>query len=144
MMISAYIDGELPKEREGFLFTHLASCGECRQEFKAQSQIQREVKINQLEVNGKFEEKIFDSILERKTTFSGRWITKQTPIYVNYLLGAAIIAIMLFSFFQVASLRRDLNLFQERYEASLRQMNYQASQIYLMMNSMPAVEIKQY
>jgi hypothetical protein len=144
MMISVYIDNELPKEQEGFLFTHLASCCECREEFKAQTKIEHEIKINQKEVNGKFEKKLFDSIRERKTAFSESWITKQTPVYLNYLLGAVIIVIMLFSFLQVASLRRDLNLFQERYEASIRQMNYQAGQMYLMMNSIPAVEIKQY
>jgi predicted anti-sigma-YlaC factor YlaD len=143
-MISAYIDNELPKGEEGFLFTHLANCGDCREEFKAQALIDHEVKINQKEVSENFEARIFNSVRERKNTFAQRWITKPTPVYVNYLLSAVILLIMLFSFIQISSLRQDLNLFQARYEASLRQMNYQASQMYLMMNSMPAVEIKQY
>lgn len=144
MMISDYIDNELPKGEEGFLFTHIASCSDCRGEFKIQNQIQHEVKVNQKEVSAKFEEKIYRSVQVRQTTFAQRWLAKPTPVYVNYVLGVVIIAITLFSFLQLSSLRYDLNSFRQRYEASLQQMNYQASQMYLMMNSMPAVEIKQY
>ena len=66
MMISDYIDNELQKEKEGFLFTHLASCRDCREEFKLQNQMQHEVKVNQKEVSGKFEERIFNSIERRE------------------------------------------------------------------------------
>ncbi len=144
VMISAYIDGELPKIEEGYLFTHLGSCSECREEFKAQTSIQHEVKINQKEVSLNFEKKVFNSIMKSKKTTLRGWITRPTPAYVNYALGALIILILVISWLQVSSLRQDLNLFQKRYEASLMQMNYQASQMYQMMNSIPAVEIKQY
>ncbi|PKL82881.1 MAG: hypothetical protein CVV24_07750 [Ignavibacteriae bacterium HGW-Ignavibacteriae-3] len=144
MMISDYIDNELQKEKEGYLFTHLAACGECREEFKEQNRIQNEVRINQKEVSEEFEKRVFNSIGEKRKTFAQRWITKPTPVYVNYVLGLVIIVITFFSFIQLNSLRYDLNVFRQRYEASIRQMNYQASQMYLMMNSMPAVEIKQY
>ncbi|MDP2362910.1 MAG: zf-HC2 domain-containing protein, partial [Ignavibacteria bacterium] len=138
MMISDYLDNELPKGEEGFIFTHLADCSDCREEFKMQNQIQHEVKFNQKEVSEKFEERVFNSVRERKTTFAQRWITKPTPVYVNYVLGVVIIIISLFSFLQLNSLRYDLNSFQERYETSLQQLNYQASQMFLMMNSIPA------
>lgn len=144
MMISDYIDNELLKGEEGFLFTHLANCSECREEFKVQNQIQHEVKIHRKEVSENFEKRVFNSLQQRRKTFAQRWITKPTPVYVNYVLGFVIILITLFSFLQLSSLRYDLNSFRERYEASLQQMNYQASQMFLMMNSMPAVEIKQY
>jgi predicted anti-sigma-YlaC factor YlaD len=144
MMISDYLDNELPKEKEGFLFTHLSTCSDCREEFKQLQLIQHEVKVNQKEVGEKFEKRMFGSLSGRKMSFSQRWITKPTPVYVNYALGLVIIVITLFSFLQLSSLKYDLNIFQLRYEASLQQMNYQASQMYLMMNSMPAVEIKQY
>lgn len=141
MMISDYIDNELPKGEEGFLFTHLANCSDCREEFKIQNQMQHEVKVNQKEVSGKFEERIFNSVRERKQTFARRWITKPTPVYVNYVLGIMIIVITLFSFLQLSSLRYDLNSFQERYESAIDRVQFQTQQINLMMNSIPAVQI---
>lgn len=142
LMISEYLDGELVKEKEAFLFTHLSACGDCREEFKIQNSIQHQTKINQREVSDRFEKKLFSTIENRNKTFAHRWITKPTPVYINYLLGIIVIAITLFSFLQTASLRNELYAFQMRYENSLQQINYQAMQMYNMMNSLPAVEIQ--
>lgn len=142
LMISEYLDGELCKEKEAFLFTHLSSCGDCREEFKIQNSIQHQTKINQMEVSEKFEKKLFSGIEKEEKTFAHRFITKPTPVYINYLLGAIVIAITLFSFMQTASLRNELFAFQMRYENSLQQINYQSMQMYNMMNSLPAVEIQ--
>ncbi len=142
LMISEYLDGELSKEKEAFLFTHLSSCGDCREEFKMQNSIQHQTKINQKEVSDNFEKKLFNEIEKQERTFAHRFITKPTPVYINYLLGAIVIAITLFSFMQTASLRNELYAFQLRYENSLQQINYQSMQMYNMMNSLPAVEIR--
>lgn len=141
LMISEYLDGELSNEKESFLFTHLSSCGDCREEFKIQNSIQHQTKINQKEVSGDFEKKLFAEIEKQEKTFAHRFITKPTPVYINYLLGLIVIAITLFSFMQTASLRNELYAFQLRYETSLEQINYQSMQMYNMMNSLPAVEI---
>jgi len=141
-MISEYLDGELSKEKESFLFAHLSSCGDCREEFKMQSTIQHQTKINQKEVSGSFERILFAEIEKQEKTFAHRFITRPTPVYINYLLGVIVIAITLFSFMQTASLRNELYAFQLRYENSLQQINYQSMQMYNMMNSLPAVEIQ--
>jgi predicted anti-sigma-YlaC factor YlaD len=142
IMISYYIDNELAQEKEGFLFTHLSTCSNCREEFKQQNQIQHEVKIHQKEVSEKFEERVFSSIQQKNKTFTHRWITKPTPAYINYLLGIVILAITVFSFLQLNSLRYDLNNFQERYKSAFEIIQFQTQQINLMMNSIPAVEIR--
>ena len=142
LMISEYLDGELGKEKEAFLFTHLSSCSDCREEFKIQNSIQHQTKLNQQEVSDGFEKRLFASVEARNKTFAHRWITKPTPVYFNYLLGVIVIAITLFSFMQTASLRNELYAFQLRYENSLQQINYQSMQMYNMMNSLPAVEIQ--
>jgi len=142
LMISEYLDGELAKEKEAFLFTHLSACSECREEFKIQNSIQNQTKVNQREVSDRFEKRLFSTIENRNKTFAHRWITKPTPVYFNYLLGVIVVAITLFSFLQTASLRNELYAFQLRYENSLLQINYQAMQMYNMMNSLPAVEIQ--
>ena len=141
LMISEYLDNELTKEKEAFLFTHLSSCMDCREEFKIQNSIQHEVKINQKEVNEKFEQRVFDSIQNKEQPFIKRWITRPTPAYINYVLGIVVIVITLFSFLQLSSLRSDLNNFQEKYESAFEKIQFQAQQINLMMSNMPAVQI---
>jgi len=142
LMISEYLDGELIKEKESFLFTHLSSCVDCRDEFKLQNTIQHQTKINQKEVSGSFERNLFAEIEKQEKTFAHRFITKPTPVYINYLLALLVVAITLFSFIQTASLRNELYAFQMRYETSLQQINYQSMQMYNMMNSLPAIEIE--
>jgi len=142
LMISEYLDGELSKEKESFLFTHLSSCGDCRDEFKLQNSIQHQTKTNMKEVTESFEQKLFVGIEKQEKTFAHRFITKPTPVYFNYILGTIIVLLTLFSFYQISALRYDINVFQARYETSLQQINYQSMQMYNMMNSMPAVEIE--
>jgi len=142
LVISDYLDGEFSKEQESFLFTHLASCSDCREDFKIQSSIQHTTKTNMKEVPESFEKKLFAGIEKEEKTFANRWITKPTPVYFNYILGVVILALTLFSFYQISTLRYDLNVFQSRYETSLQQINYQSMQMYNMMNSLPAIEIE--
>ena len=144
MMISEYIDNELPKGEEGYLFTHLANCSDCREEFKAQNQIQHEVKIYQKEVSAKFEQKVFNSVREKRTTFTQRWITKPVPVYVNYVLGAVLIVITLFSFLQLSSLKYDLNSFQVKYSNSMQKVNEQTEIVKILLKSLKPIKVTPY
>lgn len=87
IMIYEYLDGELPKEKEAFLFIHLSNCVECREEFKQQNLIKHEVHIHQKEVSGRFEKRVFDSVKSSNKTFMKNYITRQSPVYFNYMLG---------------------------------------------------------
>lgn len=141
IMISDYIDYELPKEEEGFLFTHLAACSECCEEFKRQNQIQHEVKIHQKDVSEKFEKRIFSSIQGKNKSFTQKWITKPTPAYINYILGIVILVITVFSFIQVSALRYDLHSFQDKYANSVKQIQSKTEQIYFLMNGLPSANV---
>lgn len=141
LMISEYLDNELTKEKEIFLFTHLSTCHDCREEFKLQNTIQHEIQINQKAVSNSFEEKVFSSIRYKKEPITWRWITKQTPAYVNYVLGIIIIVITLISFLQFSSVKGDLNNLEDKYENALEKILYQTQQINLMINNMPAIQI---
>jgi predicted anti-sigma-YlaC factor YlaD len=135
IMIYEYLDGELPKEKEAFLFTHLSACAECRDEFKQQNLIKTEVQIHQKEVSDKFEKRVFDSLKSSKQTFVQKFVTRQSPVYFNYMLGGVIIIIVLLSFLQIGSLRADLNDFKGKYEAALFEYKFQSNRINAIMNA---------
>jgi predicted anti-sigma-YlaC factor YlaD len=123
IMVCEYIDGELPKGKEAILFTHLSGCSECRDEFKQQNLIKHEVQIHQREVTDKLEKRVFETIKSKRKTFAQKFITRQSPVYFNYMLGGIIIIIALLSFFQIGSLRADLDDFKGKYSLSLGEQN---------------------
>jgi len=138
-MIFEYLDGELPGEKEALLFTHLASCSKCRDEFKQQSLLKNEVQIHQKEVSDKFEKRVFDSIKSENNSFINRIVSKKVPAYFSYMLGGIIIIAVLLSLIQVGSLRTDLNNFKWKYELTLRQLKYQSTQPEI--SNIPAIRI---
>lgn len=69
-MISDYLDGELSKEKESFLFTHLSKCTDCREDFKVQNSIQNQTKTNMKEVPESFEKKLFAGIEAEERSFA--------------------------------------------------------------------------
>lgn len=140
LMISEYLDDELPKGKDIILFTHLSGCTECREEFKHQNLIQHTVKLNRREVSGRLEQRIFNSIQNEKR-ISVKWIARPVPAYINYILGLIIVLITLFSFMQVSSLRYDLNDIRARYDTAIDRIQYQSRQMDLIMNNVPAVRI---
>jgi predicted anti-sigma-YlaC factor YlaD len=134
-MIQEYLDGDLQKEKEAFLFTHLSSCPECREEFKQQNLIKTEVQIHQKEVSGKFEQRLFDSLKSSNHTFIQRYITRRSPVYFSYMLGGVIIAVILLSILQIGSLRADLNDFKGKYEAALFEYKAQTNKMNSIINA---------
>jgi predicted anti-sigma-YlaC factor YlaD len=99
IMIYEYLDGELPKEKEAFLFTHMANCVKCREEFKQQNLIKHTVQINQKEVSVKFEERLFKAVAGTKmksmAPVSGIGIKTRVSYAVAVLL--LVTSIILFS-----------------------------------------------
>lgn len=129
MMINDYIDGELEKEKEAFLFSHIAECHSCREEFKQQSKIKHEVIINQKEVSPQFEERIFRAIKRKETTSIKKYFNRQSPNYFSYMLGGIVILILLWSLHQIGTLRADLDEFKGKYEAALFEYNSQSKRL---------------
>lgn len=135
LMISEYLDNELLKEKETFLFTHLFSCDGCREEFKVQNQIQNEVKKNQKEVSEKFEQRVFDSIANKKSESVPRNTARS--VFISSSIAAIVIfliAFSLFLFFQMSNYSKQL-------ETATKQMSQQTELIRVLMHNVPAVQV---
>lgn len=88
LMISLYLDDELTKEEESYLFTHLNTCTNCRDEFKRQNIIQSKVVSGEIDVRNDTDMKIFQKIGERKHSVL-KIIIGQSKI--TYALAAVLI-----------------------------------------------------
>jgi predicted anti-sigma-YlaC factor YlaD len=132
-MISEYLDNELTKEKEAFLFTHLSSCDECREEFKQQNLIQHEVKINQKEVNEKFEQRVFDSIIKREKHKTSTIFTKRVFASVPYAVSIILLIVSIYLFTQSANYLQQLQQVSSKIEE-------QDKLIKVLFNSIPVDE----
>lgn len=140
-MISEYLDNELPKGKEGVMFTHLSICQECREEFRQQNLIQHSIKAGMKKVPEKLEEHIYQSIRSKDRKPAGTVFIRPVPAYVSYILSIVILVLMLFSYLQINALRYDLHSFQGRYDNALERIQIQSQQMNIMMSNMPAVKI---
>ena len=142
MLIQEYIDEELPKGSEGDLFTHLSICADCREDFKQQNIIKHAVKISQKEISPALEKRVFENIKTTQKSFAHKYLTRQSPVYINYILGAMLLVLILLSLFQISSLRGDLNDFKQQYETASLQLQNQSRQFNAVLNSIPAIKIE--
>ncbi|KUO60252.1 hypothetical protein APF79_01155 [bacterium BRH_c32] len=135
IMINEFIDGELDKSKEGFLFTQLSMDENLREYFKKCSYLKNEFqKLNEA-FPPSLDSKILSSltsIKQRKDVYS---IQNKIPKYSAYLLVAML---LLLSIFFINESR--INSIQ--LEKTVRQVENQEQMIKLLINSIPTAEIK--
>jgi len=135
ILIQSFVDGELEKEKEGIIFTHLSQCQDCREFMKGinllNSTAQQEIKEFPLALD----EKIMRTIEKRELHGHANVFTFRMPAYVSYALGIIIIFLGLYLFDTTKEYRSEMR------EAvnTMKEQNQQMQQI---MNSLPEVEIQ--
>ncbi|MHB1685889.1 MAG: zf-HC2 domain-containing protein [Ignavibacteriaceae bacterium] len=127
-MIQLYIDGELGKDQESFVFTHLAECEECRLFFRAtkliSSNIERKEFPNELEAH------IFNSIGEKESRKKNLLFRKISYSFA-YATTLLLLAASIFLYSKIGEYKNEV-------ENINSQVKYQAQTIELLYNSLPA------
>jgi len=127
-MISSYLDNELPKEEEAFLFTHISSCPECREEFKKQNLINHKIQSRQIEVPPELDSRIFDTLKGRKSPAVLPSAGRPVLSYLNYFLSAVIVMLIIFSIVQLTQ--------NANYQTQLRNVETQIEKQNKLINSL--------
>ena len=97
LLIHLFMDKETDKKREEELFSHLAECSECREEFRILRST-RKVFINSLqEYPERLDKRIIESLKKKEMTRKGSIFTKRLPAY--YLYAASISAIIILTLY---------------------------------------------
>ena len=127
-MIQLYADGELEKNREANLFTHLSECEECRLFFRnlniVNSNIQKEEFPHELET------RIFNSI-------SSKELRKESRLFRNVFVRAVSYAVVLFLLAASIFLYQQANDYKTELTNMSRQIQTQAQTIDLLYNTLP-------
>ena len=132
-LIQLYIDGELEKEKEAYVFTHLSGCDECRLYFRTLNAIA--ANIHKEEFPNELEIRIFNSISERETKREDKFFRKVFIRAVSYAVVLFLLAASIF-------LYRQANDYKSIVEDMTQQIHSQAQTIDLLYNTLPPTVVQ--
>lgn len=135
MMINEFIDGELDKSKEGFLFTQLSMDENLREYFKKCSSLKNEFQKLNEEFPSSLDSKILNSLTSIENPKRVNSTQNNIQKYSGYLF---VVILLLVSIFFINESR--INSIQ--LERTVRQIENQEQMIKLLINSIPAAEIK--
>ncbi len=133
--IDLYFDGELNREEEILLFSTLASDQDSREYFKEMNKIKVAINDSMVDFPEELEEKIYKNIgrtdsLRSFSFFPGRSF--------SFIAAAAIIFFILLSFF----FWKETTYYKTRFETTMTEINRQNQMLQVLLNSIPAAEVK--
>lgn len=139
--INEFFDGEIKRENEQMLFSHLSQCDSCRNKFKEYNLIKN--LVNQLteEFPDSLDNRIINRfyLLEEKNKNESRMI----KFYRYAVVGLSIILIgfLLFFFNSIQNFEQKLNLSYKEIIMHSEEIKNQQEQIEILMNSLNPIEV---
>lgn len=128
-----FIDGELTKEKESLLFSHLSECGECREYFKSLNVIRQS--ISHEEFPDELEDRIFTAIRTKKSP-------KSIPIFGKNIFPAFAYAVSILLIALSIILYNRANNYKEQTVLVKNIVRQQNSTIEMLYNSLPTTVIR--
>ncbi len=136
IMINEFIDGELSKDKENYLFTALGNDDEAREYFKKLSSIRTVIGESFEAFPSDLEESIFSEMKNRKSNGLFYFISQNRYSFLTYALMILIIIAGYFFFDQYSYQQHQLEL-------AKKQMKQQEQMIQLIMsNQLPPVTVE--
>ena len=133
-IIDGYFDGELTKEEEIFLFTHLSRDEKARDYFKRNHALKTALQSSVEDFPENLEVKILNSVSGTKG-ISENYIKKYLPAGVFALLALILSLVSFFLYSQTTT-------YKEKLDETIWQVNQQQKMIQLLFNSLPTTEVK--
>jgi hypothetical protein len=134
LMADEFLDGELEKNKEPILFTHLSLDEEAREYFKSLNSIKSVVNSTIEEFPDSLDSRILHSITStnRKNFFFT--VKNNVPAFLSYTLAVLFFVVSLIFYFETVNYRSIL-------EQKNMQVIQQTQMIELLMNSLPMTEV---
>jgi predicted anti-sigma-YlaC factor YlaD len=126
-MIQLYADGELEKNKESYIFDHLANCEECRLFFRALNAVSSS--LVKEEFPPVLEKQIFSSLIEKERKNENNFFKK---IFVPVFSYSAILLFLIAGVFFYIK----MNEYKSEMASVNQQIKYQSETIELLYNSL--------
>jgi hypothetical protein len=142
LLINLFMDKEIEEKKEKELFSHLAECNKCREEFRMLRSAQKTFHNSLKEYPDRLDKRVIESLKKKEMKRKNSIFTKRLPAY--YLYAASISAIIILALFLLRT--QDYN--QQR-ELDMNNINVLLSKEYeqgeyinLIMNQLPGIKIR--
>jgi hypothetical protein len=134
-MINSYLDGELERSSESFLFAQLSENDEAREYFKNLSNLKKAVKNSFEEFPEELDTRILKSINSKNS--SEIKIFSRQRVFIGFSIAALIILIIFSSylFFNISS-------YNKKVEKLSQKVISQSRTIEMLYNSLPGIEVE--
>ncbi|MDR3611223.1 MAG: anti-sigma factor [Ignavibacteriaceae bacterium] len=142
LLIYLFMDKETDEGEEKELFSHLAECSKCREEFRLLRHAQKAF-INSLEeYPERLDKRVIESLKKKEMKRRDSIFTMRLPAY--YLYAASISAIILLALylFRINDYNQQRKLDMNKLNVMLAREYEQGEYINLIMNQLPGIKIR--
>lgn len=137
-LIQEFHDGELPRQKEAFLFTHMSSCEECREFLHMLNLSSVTIKEEILSFPHSLDERILRraASVQNTSMLSGR-----IPVYVTYALALLFLAISIFTINSSRQYKSEIGQVIHALDQQNAVVREQSRQIEILLNGLPETQI---
>lgn len=135
LKVNKYFDGELNREEEVLLFTELSADEELRDYFKQLHILKEGAAQIMEEVPESLDAKILHAAAEKADQNTPRGISFSFPQIISYSVALVMIVLSVLFYSQSRN-------YEQKFEATVQQVNQQNKMIELLFNSLPQAEVQ--
>jgi predicted anti-sigma-YlaC factor YlaD len=126
-MIQLYVDDEMEKSKEPYIFDHLANCEECRLFFRALNVVSSS--LVKEEFPPELEKRIFTSLIEKERKGKNKFLKRIFLPAFSYTAAFIILLAGILFYLKMNEYRREIEVINQ-------QVKYQSQTIELLYNSL--------
>lgn|GEM_PF-526217 len=141
-IIDLYIDGELEKGKEPFLFTALSQDGEAREYFKAVNYLKNNIQQNSEPYPSSLDKRVLRSIGNSTTKQPALFTNKNIYLFLACSAAAVFIFISALFYGRSEDYKRQSEDYKEQFFTLSREVKKQNSDLQLILNAMPEIQVK--
>ena len=142
LIIHLYMDKEIDELGEKELFTHLAECNKCREEFRLLGRAQKAYNTSLEEFPERLDQRVIESLKKKETSGRRSIFTKRLPAYYLYAASIAIIIIVAIYFFREWEFARVREMDMNRISVMLEREDVQRVNFNMGTDRMPGIKVK--
>jgi hypothetical protein len=142
LLINKYLDKEIEKSDEPVLFTHLANCNNCREEFRLLNGAQKAFKESLEEYPEQLERRIISSMKKKETRKKGSVFLRPIPAVYLYAASIAVLFLLTLYFIRVYEFNQIMSEDKLRMKTILTREYEQEQHLKGIINLIPSVKVK--
>jgi hypothetical protein len=142
LLINLFIDKEIDEGKEKELFSHLAECNQCREEFRMLRSSQKTFHNSLIEYPERLDQRVIESLKKKDMKRKNSIFTKRLPAYYLYAASISVIIILALFLFRTNDYNQQREMDMNNLNVMLAREYEQGEYINFIMNQLPGIKIR--